>query len=43
MLLPTAAVPTAAAAAAAAAADCATPVWFDAQGVKHYKPQCLDK
>jgi len=25
------------------AADCATPVWFDAQGVKHYKPQCLDK
>jgi hypothetical protein len=31
------------AAAAAAAADCSTPVWFDAQGVKHYKPQCLDK
>jgi serine/threonine-protein kinase len=29
--------------AGAAAADCATPVWFDAQGVKHYKPQCLDK
>jgi serine/threonine-protein kinase len=24
-------------------ADCTTPVWFDAQGVKHYKPQCLDK
>ena len=23
--------------------DCSTPVWFDAQGVKHYKPQCLDK
>jgi serine/threonine-protein kinase len=22
--------------------DCTTPVWFDAQGVKHYKPQCLD-
>jgi serine/threonine protein kinase len=28
---------------AAAAPDCTTPVWFDAQGVKHYKPQCLDK
>jgi len=27
----------------AAGADCTTPVWFDAQGVKHYKPQCLDK
>jgi serine/threonine protein kinase len=26
-----------------AAPDCTTPVWFDAQGVKHYKPQCLDK
>ena len=25
------------------AADCTTPAWFDAQGVKHYKPQCLDK
>ena len=24
-------------------ADCTTPAWFDAQGVKHYKPQCLDK
>jgi serine/threonine-protein kinase len=21
--------------------DCATPYWYDAQGVKHYKPQCL--
>jgi serine/threonine-protein kinase len=21
--------------------DCSTPTWFDAQGVKHYKPQCL--
>lgn len=21
--------------------DCATPYWFDAQGVKRYKPQCL--
>jgi serine/threonine-protein kinase len=28
---------------AGAANDCTTPVWFDAQGVKHYKPQCLDK
>ena len=28
---------------AGAASDCTTPVWFDAQGVKHYKPQCLDK
>ena len=27
----------------AVSADCTTPVWFDAQGVKHYKPQCLDK
>ena len=27
----------------AGAPDCTTPVWFDAQGVKHYKPQCLDK
>ena len=26
-----------------APADCATPYWFDAQGVKHYKPQCFDK
>ncbi len=24
-------------------ADCMTPTWFDAQGVKHYKPQCLNK
>ena len=23
--------------------DCSTPVWFDGAGVKHYKPQCLDK
>ncbi|MFO0738714.1 MAG: serine/threonine-protein kinase [Labilithrix sp.] len=23
--------------------DCATPYWYDAQGVKHYKPQCLQK
>ncbi len=23
--------------------DCATPYWYDAQGVKHYKPQCLGK
>jgi serine/threonine-protein kinase len=30
-------------AAPAAGPDCTTPVWFDAQGVKHYKPQCLDK
>jgi serine/threonine protein kinase len=28
---------------APAGPDCTTPVWFDAQGVKHYKPQCLDK
>ncbi len=27
----------------AVSVDCTTPVWFDAQGVKHYKPQCLDK
>ena len=24
-------------------ADCATPYWYDAAGVKHYKPQCLGK
>ena len=30
-------------AAVAAAPDCTTPYWFDAQGVKHYKPQCFDK
>ncbi len=30
-------------AAPTVSADCTTPVWFDAQGVKHYKPQCLDK
>jgi serine/threonine-protein kinase len=29
------------AAAASTAVDCSTPVWFDAQGVKHYKQQCL--
>jgi hypothetical protein len=33
----------AATAPATGAAECATPAWFDAQGVKHYKPQCLDK
>lgn len=31
----------AATATTTAAPDCQTPVWFDAQGVKHYKPQCL--
>jgi hypothetical protein len=24
-------------------AECATPYWYDAAGVKHYKPQCLGK
>jgi serine/threonine-protein kinase len=23
--------------------ECATPYWYDASGVKHYKPQCLGK
>jgi serine/threonine-protein kinase len=23
--------------------ECVTPYWYDAQGVKHYKPQCLGK
>ena len=22
-------------------ADCVTPFWYDAQGVKHFKPQCI--
>jgi serine/threonine-protein kinase len=35
--------PPPAAAPTGATADCTTPAWFDAQGVKHYKPQCLDK
>ena len=35
--------PVPAAPHATAAPDCTTPVWFDAQGVKHYKPECLDK
>jgi len=37
------ATPVVVATPAAAVPDCTTPVWFDAQGVKHYKPQCLDK
>ena len=37
------AAPAPPAAPAAATVDCTTPAWFDAQGVKHYKPQCLDK
>jgi serine/threonine-protein kinase len=28
---------------AAAADDCTTPYWYDASGVKHYKPQCLGR
>jgi len=29
--------------AAAAADECATPYWFDANNVKHYKPACLNR
>ena len=36
-LIPTTATPP------PAGPDCSTPVWFDSAGVKHYKPQCLDK